>query len=276
MNNAENEKITSEWLKANTKISGWLVFFLVVVMGIGGLKRGLSLIAVNMSDYDNIFCFAAIDIFMGVVSILMSLYVIYSFLNRFPEAVFWARANIILIIALALWNLVMGLIVDGLLTEREMIGAVSSLLGGGLWLLYLALSRQVQEVIPKSFRKVSKADWIILAAIILIPVVLSVIGMVQLVASATDSQGIEVIEEVSQNADSLNYEETEQVKFIVPKEFSCDPSLAYDIEGKDLYAYDLADEVNFFSMATLCSEYKADSSLSNLDRHWEAWEKKGT
>ena len=225
MNNAENEKITSEWLKANTKISGWLVFFLVVVMGIGGLKRGLSLIAVNMSDCDNIFCFAAIDIFMGVVSILMSLYVIYSFLNRFPEAVFWARANIILIIALALWNLVMGLIVDGLLTEREMIGAVSGLLGGGLWLLYLALSRQVQEVIPKSFRKVSKADWIILAAIILIPVVLSVIGMVQLVASATDSQGIEVIEEVSQNADSLNYEETEQVKFIVPKEFSCDASL---------------------------------------------------
>ncbi len=119
----------------------------------------------------------------------------------------------------------MGLIVDGLLTEREMIGAVSGLLGGGLWLLYLALSRQVQEVIPKSFRKVSKADWIILAAIILIPVVLSVIGMVQLVASATDSQGIEVIEEVSQNADSLNYEETEQVKFIVPKEFSCDASL---------------------------------------------------
>ncbi len=85
MNNAENEKITSEWLKANTKISGWLVFFLVVVMGIGGLKRGLSLIAVNMSDCDNIFCFAAIDIFMGVVFILMSLYVIYSFLNRFPE-----------------------------------------------------------------------------------------------------------------------------------------------------------------------------------------------
>ena len=225
MNNAENEKITSEWLKANTKISGWLVFFLVVVMGIGGLKRGLSLIAVNMSDYDNIFCFAAIDIFMGVVSILMSLYVIYSFLNRFPEAVFWARANIILIIALALWNLFMGLIVDGLLTEREKIGTVSSLLGGGLSLLYLALSRQVQEVIPKSFRKVSKADWIILAAIILIPVVLSVIGVAQLVASATDSQGIEVIEEVSQNADSLNYEETEQVKFIVPKEFSCDASL---------------------------------------------------
>ena len=79
---------------------------------------------------------------------------------------------------------------------------------------------------------------------------------------------------MSQNADSLNYEETEQVKFIIPKEFSCDPSLAYDIEGKDLYAYDLADEVNFFSMATLCSEYKADSSLSNLDRHWEAWEKR--
>ncbi|MBR4713601.1 MAG: hypothetical protein IKP27_08000 [Paludibacteraceae bacterium] len=274
MNDAENEKITSEWLKANTKISGWLVFFLAVVMGIGGLKRGLTLIAVNMSDYDNIFCLAAVDIFTGIVFIGISAYVIYSFLNRYPNAVFWARVNLILIIVLVLWNLVVGLIVDVLPTEHEKINAVSGLLGGGLWLLYLALSQQVQEVIPKSFRKVSNADWIVLAAIILIHIVLFVIGVVQLVASATDSQGIEVIEEVSQNAGSLNYEETEQVKFIVPKEFSCDASLAYDIEGKDLYAYDLADEVNFFSMATLCSEYKADSSLSNLDRHWEAWKKR--
>lgn len=78
------------------------MFFLTVVMGIGGLKRGLSLIAVNMSDYDNILCFAAIDIFMGVVSIGMSLYVIYSFLSRCPDAVFWAKTNLILIIASAL------------------------------------------------------------------------------------------------------------------------------------------------------------------------------
>lgn len=79
----------------------------------------------------------------------------------------------------------------------------------------------------------------------------------------------------SPNTDSLYYAETEQVKFIVPKEFSCDASLAYDIEGKDLYIYDLMNEVDpCYSIVTLCSEYKADSSFSNLDRHWEVWEKK--
>ncbi|MBP5423260.1 MAG: hypothetical protein J6Y78_12545 [Paludibacteraceae bacterium] len=75
----------------------------------------------------------------------------------------------------------------------------------------------------------------------------------------------------SPNTDSLYYAETEQVKFIIPKEFSCDASLAYDIEGKDLYAYNL---MSSFSAVTLCSEYKADSSSSNLDQHWKAWEDK--
>ena len=79
----------------------------------------------------------------------------------------------------------------------------------------------------------------------------------------------------SPNTDSLYYAETEQVKFIVPKEFSCDASLAYDIEGKDLYIYDLMNETDpCYSIVTLCSEYKADSSFSNLDRHWEVWKKK--
>ena len=270
MNNSENENITSEWLKANTKITGWLVFFLSVVMGFGGLSRSLSLIAVNMSDCNNNYCIAAIDIFMGVALLSMSLYVIYSFLNRYPNAVFWAKTNLILIIALSLLGLVTGQ------AEEEKIAAVSGLLGVGLWLLYLICSRQVQEVIPKSFRKVSKVDWIVLFAIILIPIVLWVIGVTQLKAvDTTGSQKIETSEGLSQNADSLYYAETEQVKFIVPKEFSCDASLAYDIEGKDLYSYDLMNEVDSsYSIVTLCSEYKADSSFSNLDRHWEAWKKK--
>ena len=268
MNNSENENITSEWLKANTKITGFLGLFLSVVMGFGALKRSLSLIVVNMSDYNNNYCLAAADIFTGVALLSMSLYVIYSFLNRYPNAVFWAKTNLILIIALSLLGLVTGQ------AEEEKIAAVSGLLGVGLWLLYLICSRQVQEVIPKSFRKVSKVDWIVLLAIILIPNVLWVIGVTQL-SDTTGSQKIETSEGLSQNTDSLYYAETEQVKFIVPKEFSCDASLAYDIEGKDLYSYDLMNEVDpSYSIVTLCSEYKADSSFSNLDRHWEAWKKK--
>ncbi len=47
------------------------------------------------------------------------------------------------------------------------------------------------------------------------------------------------------------------------------------VRTKDLYIYDLMNEVDpCYSIVTLCSEYKADSSFSNLDRHWEVWKKK--
>ncbi|MBO7607316.1 MAG: DUF2569 family protein [Paludibacteraceae bacterium] len=281
MNNSENNNITSEWLKANTKITGWLTLFLALPVGVGSARSFLYQIKeYNAEDYGNNLCLGSVDIFTSLSFLGMAIFIIYSFLNRKRNAVFWTKAYIILSILLNSLNLILNMNADAdfigekLKLDHENYRLICSIMWGVIWFLYLTFSKHVQEIIPKSFRKVSKLDWGILAAIILIPIALYVIGMAQLNAmDATDSQEIET-NIIYQDADSLYYAETEQVKFIIPKGFSCDPSLAYDIEGKDLYAYDLADEVNFFSMATLCSEYKADSSLSNLDRHWEAWKKK--
>lgn len=281
MNNSEDNNITSEWLKANTKITGWLTLFLVLSVGVGSARSFLYQIKeYNAEDYGNNLCLGSVDIFISLSFLGMAIFIIYSFLNRKRNAVFWAKAYIILSILLNSLNLILNMNADAdfidekLKIDHENYRLICSIMWGVIWFLYLTFSKHVQEIIPKSFRKVSKLDWGILAAIILIPIALFTIGTAQLDAKdATDSQEIET-NIMYQDSDSLYYAETEQVKFIIPKEFSCDPSLAYDIEGKDLYAYDLADEVNFFSMATLCSEYKADSSLSNLDRHWEAWKKK--
>lgn len=278
MNNAENEKITSEWLKANTKISGWLTLFLVLSVGVGSARSFLYQIKeYNAEDYGNNLCLGSVDIFISLSFLGMAIFIIYSFLNRKRNAVFWAKAYIILSILLNSLNLILNMNADAdfidekLKIDHENYRLICSIMWGVIWFLYLTFSKHVQEIIPKSFRKVSKLDWGILVAIILIPIPLFTIGTAQLDAKdATDSQEIET-NIMYQDSDSLYYAETEQVKFIIPKEFSCDPSLAYDIEGKDLYAYNL---MSSFSAVTLCSEYKADSSSSNLDQHWKAWEDK--
>lgn len=278
MNNSENNNITSEWLKANTKITGWLMFFLVLPVGVGSARSFLYQIKeYNAEDYGNNLCLGSVDIFISLSFLGMAIFIIYSFLNRKRNAVFWAKAYIILSILLNSLNLILNMNADAdfigekLKIDHENYRLICSIMWGVIWFLYLTFSKHVQEIIPKSFRKVSKLDWGILAAIILIPIALFTIGTAQLDAKdATDSQEIES-NIMYQDADSLYYAETEQVKFIIPKEFSCDPSLAYDIEGKDLYAYNLESS---FGVVTLCSEYKADSSSSNFDRHWEAWEDK--
>lgn len=53
--------------------------------------------------------------------------------------------------------------------------------------LYLSFSDQVQEVIPQSFRKITSMDWAMLAASVLLPVFLFVVGYSQ-INSLVDSR----------------------------------------------------------------------------------------
>lgn len=79
---------TSEWLKENTEIRGWLFFFLIA-LGLGGVvSAGYSIYSLNIDDYaGNIFLICA-DVLLGLSILGIALYTIYSFVNRRPDAVF--------------------------------------------------------------------------------------------------------------------------------------------------------------------------------------------
>ena len=162
MNNSENNNITSEWLKANTKITGWLMFFLVLPVGVGSARSFLYQIKeYNAEDYGNNLCLGSVDIFISLSFLGMAIFIIYSFLNRKRNAVFWAKAYIILSILLNSLNLILNMNADAdfigekLKIDHENYRLICSIMWGVIWFLYLTFSKHVQEIIPKSFRKVS-------------------------------------------------------------------------------------------------------------------------
>ena len=139
-----------EYLKQNTKIRGWLILFLCAIL-LGGF---ISLFTLP---------------YLGLMLFGLACYTVYSFRERQPNAVFLARAylvvrfifDIILAIWVFWWSDFEG---KDLRASRQLI---SSFLWIAIWFSYLANSAVVEEVIPIEYRSVKHLDYYIVAAIIL-------------------------------------------------------------------------------------------------------------
>ena len=91
-----NQIYTSEWLKENTSVSGWLGFFLFA-LGIGGsLTLIMSVFSIKPEDYANNFFLICTDVVPGLCMFAISVYTIYAFVSRKPNAVFYGRFYVIL------------------------------------------------------------------------------------------------------------------------------------------------------------------------------------
>ena len=166
---------TSEWLKSNTQIKGWLIFFLLAIF-VGGLISAISSFTnFNAADYGGNIWIGAVDIFIGVCLFAIAIYTIYAFIQRKPNALFYGRLYVFLVFTTNIISAFGGDLEFG--TVKQVVrGVIWSI----IWFFYLLLSNQVQRVIPKSFRKVKTSDWSILAVFIMIPILCFAIGVANL------------------------------------------------------------------------------------------------
>lgn len=256
--------ITSEWLKANTEIHGWLSFFFFAII-VGGLISAIYPIATfNASDYAGNFCLGAVDIVTGLLLLVVAGFTVYSFVNRKPNAVFWGKVYVVLVFLTNIFMLISGATEDTGLQSTTHV--VRSVVWGGIWFLYLSFSEQVQEIIPKSFRKISSSDWAMLAASILLPIFLFVVGYSQ-INSLVDSRNNQ---ETELRNTVLEYNERTdgRVIFTIPDGFECE-SQVVNTEGVNLTVFSLNnDEIG---NCTMCSDYDTDKSIKNFDSYWDSW-----
>lgn len=260
-----NTIYTSEWLQKYTSISGWLGFFLFAV-GAGSIISAIYLLAtVNPSDYaGNVFLTVA-DPLVGICNLGVAIYTIYAFNKRKPNAVFFAKLYVIIIFATNILSLIGGEFdTTGLNTEKRTIqGIVFSI----IWFIYLCVSKQVEEVIPPSFRNVTKRDWSIAAAVVGLPLLCLGIGFAQISSIVSDR------EKKSAELYAVPISEHERtdgkIIFTIPYSFSCSDQDVEPIPGVTIKLFSL--ENDDIGSATLCSDYDDDASLSNFNSYHENW-----
>lgn len=166
---------TSEWLKSNTQIKGWLIFFLLAIF-VGGLISAISSFTnFDAADYGGTIWLGAVDIFIGVCLFAIAIYTIYAFIQRKPNALFYGRLYVFLVFATNIISAIGGDPEFGTVKQ-----VVRGIIWSIIWFFYLLLSDQVQRVIPKPFRKVKTSDWSILAVFIMISILCFAIGVAKL------------------------------------------------------------------------------------------------
>ena len=166
---------TSEWLKSNTQIKGWLIFFLLAIF-VGGLISAISSFTnFDAADYGGTIWLGAVDIFIGVCLFAIAIYTIYAFIQRKPNALFYGRLYVFLVLATNIISAIGGDPEFGTVKQ-----VVRGIIWSIIWFFYLLLSDQVQRVIPKPFRKVKTSDWSILAVFIMISILCFAIGVAKL------------------------------------------------------------------------------------------------
>lgn len=256
---------TSEWLKENTSIHGWLSFFLFALAVGGVISAFASLFTIKPEDYANNFFLICTDVLPGICMLAVAIYTIYAFNARKPNAVFFGKFYVVLVLVTNLLSLIIGDFDEhGLNTLRQ---AVKGVFWSIIWFLYLINSEQVQEIIPPSFRKVSRRDWWIVAGILLIPVLCFLIGYTQIQNTVRERENNEA------NLLSVEISEHERsdgrMIFTIPYSFICSQEDITVENGAKIRVYNVENED--IGNCTLCCDYDTDSSRKNFNEYRISW-----
>ena len=136
---------TSQWLRDNTEIHGWLAFIIYWYFPIGAL---LSILVPICIDGFDVITFLGTLLFMSPSVVTVCLFHL-----RRPNAVFYACLSLRITCLSYITCIVFGLF--------PLLESIIRLVTGIAFLLYFGLSEQVKDVIPLPFRKVSKLDRIV-------------------------------------------------------------------------------------------------------------------
>ena len=144
---------TSQWLRENTRIHGWLKFILYWYLPFNILCAViLFIIKISSGSYHGAMFLVPL-LFATCFNISLSIVPICLFQLRKPNAVFYACLYPLLECVISFENTLYGL--------SPLLNSILSLLTNIALLLYFGLSKQVKNVIPLSLRKISKLDRIV-------------------------------------------------------------------------------------------------------------------
>lgn len=258
----EGPSITTEYLKENTSISGWLSFFLFSIT-LGGLISAAVPIAqyqTAVAEYGSHYL-AWCDLSLGVMLFALAIYTLVAFFKRKPNAVFLAKTYVCTAFLTNLIVLFSGDYDESGLGSLPRI--IRSLIWGVIWFAYLCNSNKVEEVIPKEYRKRTAKDYYIIATLAIIPILFLAVGIGDLTSSNEKAE-----QDFIQNT-SLGYgEHTDgRMVFKCPEGFSCDRQ---EVGEPKIILFLLENET--YGNITICSDYDTDKSQRNFNSYWENWE----
>lgn len=150
----------------DTKIKGWLGFFLYVTVGLGMVvSTCMTLYDLSTVGYQSVL--ALMDISTLCIMLVVGISTIIAFHKRKPNAVALAKSYMFIVLAVNIFSFVLSItMADGIETS---INPMVSLIGGNIiWIIYLFVSNRVRRVIPESTRttgRLVKVVWVLFVAV---------------------------------------------------------------------------------------------------------------
>lgn len=260
----ETSILTAEYLKANTEIGGWLSFFLFSTYA-GGLISAIYPIATfNPVEYGSTML-AISDVVLGILLCVLAFYTLYSFCQRKTNAVFLGKLYIVITFASNLLLLFAG---D---YESKGMGSlpqiVRSLFWGIIWFSYLCVSRRVNEVIPKEYRKTLSRDYYFTAVLVVFPLLCLGLGVGEILSNQKEQEALFI----QQTELGLDEYTDGRIIFKTPTGFSCKKE---EITDPQITLFSLEND-NIGSI-TICSDYDTDMSRTNFESYWTNWKDENT
>ena len=251
--------ITAEYLKANTELSGWLMFFLFSICLGALLSAFYPIITFNSVEYLSVIVSLS-DVVLGILMCVLAFYTLDAFSKRKPNAVFLGKMYIVMAFVSNLLLLFFGDYESNGLGSLPQI--LRSLIWSIIWFSYLCVSRRVNEVIPKEYRKVLNRDYYFMAALILIPLLFWVFGFVDTISNRNEQETKFIQQTV------LDHDEYTDGRFVFkcPLGFSCKEE---KLTNPQISLYVLEND-NVGSI-TMCCDYDTDTSRNNFESYWNNW-----
>ena len=207
-------KITREYLKVNTRIHGWLVFFFVAILVGATISLVYTLATFDFDEYGRSVSLALFDILTSALLLVVAVLTVVAFVRRNSDAVFLGKMYIVAVFAINMFTLIMG----GY--EESGVGSLSqlvrSLVWGVVWFCYLTFSEQVKRVIPKGYRKVWKQDYLLLTLLVVVPIVTLVQGYHEVSSRYEKMVDIELAENERTDGYAI---------FTIPEGFECEEDI---------------------------------------------------
>lgn len=224
----------------NVPIHGWLVFFCIAI-GLGGIITFIysSFTGDFYDDYGGSIWIKAVDVSSGIISLIIVTYVIFALIKRKKNAVFFAKAYIVMVFVTNSIAL-LGNFTDESNYMTSMSRTIFSLVWGIIWFLYLTFSEQLLSRFPKSMRKVEPKDWLLALSMLYVPLFFFAIFWI-----SGDNTKITLRE----TANQLNAEK-------------------YNTEGLDSVSYD--GKTNVFSYYYQCDDEDVESLGIRAERNLKA------
>ena len=154
---AKNERIEKEYQETLT-VSGWLAFFLWFGIGVGALMSCVMIIGmIPTSGYS--FFGGLLEVLSILCLVAIAVLTIKAFYQKKPNAVALAKTYIAMIALDGVCSILYYIIFE---EPLYLAFALQPLLWSSIWFLYLTLSTQVENMIPKTKRVWEKTEKIIL------------------------------------------------------------------------------------------------------------------